>query len=81
MNLPLALTQLVNEFNRAGSLHPIWPTDIIHQAAMVAEEAGEVVRAANNHKWHGKPIEEVRTELAHTGAMCIRMLMHLQKEA
>ena len=65
------------EVERAREKHPQWPDDIIHAVAIVAEESGEAVRAALNHVYHGGSIEEVRTELVQTAAMCIRMLNNL----
>lgn len=62
------------ELARAKALHPNWPTDLIHQAAIMAEEAGEAVRAALNVTYHGGSIEDVRTELVQTAAMCLRMM-------
>ena len=66
-----------NEVLRAMDIHPVWPTDLIHQIAIVSEESGEAVRAGNNHVYHGEDLEKVRTELIQTGAMCIRTLIHL----
>lgn len=62
------------ELERARDLYPEWPEDIVHQAAIVAEEAGEVVRAALNHHYHGAPKVDIRDELIQTAAMCFRML-------
>lgn len=62
------------ELARAKALHPNWPGDLIHQAAIMAEEAGEAVRAALNVTYHGGRVEDVRTELVQTAAMCLRML-------
>ena len=76
----IAENQIRNEFARAQRLHPIWPADIIHQAAVVAEEAGEVVKAANDYRYHGGSLEDVRTELVQTGAMVLRMLINLPRK-
>ena len=43
----------------------------------MAEEAGEAIRAANNLCYHGGSIEDLQTELAQTGAMCIRVMAQL----
>jgi NTP pyrophosphatase (non-canonical NTP hydrolase) len=45
--------------------------------AILAEEAGEVVKASLDMTYDGGSVEDVRTELAQTGAMCIRMLVNL----
>ena len=47
--------------------------------AIMAEEAGEAIRAANNLCYHGGSIEDLQTELAQTGAMCLRCLATLGK--
>lgn len=41
-------TQALIDFELAASRkkHPTWPRDIIHAAAVVAEESGELIRAA-----------------------------------
>lgn len=72
-----ACLAFLEELCRAMDLHPVWPTDLIRQVALVAEESGEAVRAANNHVYDGESLDHVKTELIHTGAMCIRMLVNL----
>jgi predicted transcriptional regulator len=72
-----AVFAILDELDRAETLHPSWPTDHIHQAAIVAEEAGELVRAALNHTYHGEDAEEMRKEAIQTGAMAIRFLVNL----
>ena len=75
-----AAIELLAEVARAMDLHPVWPKDLIHQVAIVAEESGEAVQAALNHVYHGKSIDLVREELIQTGAMCIRALVNLKEE-
>ena len=65
------------ELNKAIVKHPVWPKDTIHAVNVVSEEAGEACKAANDFIYHDGSIDELKTELAHTGAMCIRMLMNL----
>jgi len=66
------------ELNKAIKKHPVWPKDTIYAVANMAEEAGECVKAANDLvQQHIGSIEELRTELAHCGAMCVRALMNL----
>jgi hypothetical protein len=77
MNNQQVVLFVMDEYYKAIAKHPIWPDDIIHQSAIVAEAAGEVVKAVNDYHWHDGDIESVKTELAHTGAMCIRMLANL----
>ena len=67
---------------RAKKLHPDWPRDPVHAAAILSEEVGELVQAANDFKW--SPLtsigntEEYRTrmreEVIQVAAMAIRFL-------
>jgi len=43
-----ALDLISRELKRAETKHPAWPEGRLRQAAIVAEEAGEVLRAALN---------------------------------
>ena len=49
MKIEIALAQIFSEVERAEKLHPDWPTSPIHQAAIVTEEAGELLQASLNH--------------------------------
>ena len=71
------------EVNRAKEKFPSWPTgwpnDLkrIEEAAIIAEEAGEVVKAALNMREgdpHTTTREEYYQEIVQTAAMCIRAL-------
>lgn len=70
--------QIKKELNRAKKKHPYFPTDIVHQVAIMNEEAGEAVRAANNYEYHGGVKENIRVELIQTAAMCIRCLENME---
>lgn len=78
-----AVSAAVSELARAESLYPEWPADPVHAVAIMAEEAGEAVRAANNLKWgHGGGTPAVATrklkkELVQTAAMCLRVLKNM----
>lgn len=75
------LSELTEEVNAATEKHPVWPKDNVHRAAIVAEEAGEVVREANHLlEGHGS-IDLLRMELIQTGATVIRMLDQLDNDA
>lgn len=71
------IDDIKTEMDRATQLHPDWPDDLIHQVSIMNEEAGESIRAALNHVYHGEPIDEVETELIQTAAMAIRCLISL----
>jgi len=72
-----ALILINTELATAISLYPSWPTDIIHQVAILNEEAGETVKAANNFIHHNGEKDEIIKEAVQTGAMAIRLLMNL----
>lgn len=78
--LARAIMAIRDELSRAETLHPTWPADIIHQAAVVAEEAGELVQAANDHIYKAPCPERLRTEAVQVGAMAIRFLINQDAE-
>lgn len=66
---------LINtELIRAKKKWPNWVTDPIHAAAIVSEEAGELVQAANDYCYGSGKIEAMINEAAQVGAMAIRFL-------
>jgi len=44
--IAIILEEVVQEFISAQKQHPHWPDDLIHGATILAEESGEVVKAA-----------------------------------
>lgn len=72
------------ELLRARTKHPKWPKDIRLQAGILAEEAGEVLKAANDCYYNGVPWKETRRriikEAVQTGAMVQRLLENLPDE-
>ena len=68
------LIQIAHELKRAEKKHPAFPEDVIYQAAILAEETGEVVRAAVNVQLEGGAMLEVKKEAIQTGAMAVRLL-------
>jgi len=76
--LSLDIRSILNELSRAEKVYPDWPKDIVYQASIMNEEAGEVVQAVNNLVMHNKgSIEDIREELIQTGAMVLRCLKNL----
>ena len=75
-----ALCDILNAYNEAVRKHPndTWPQDVIHMTAIMAEESGEAVQAANDVVHGGASLEPLRLELAQTAAMCIRCLVNLE---
>lgn len=76
---------ILHELVHAMHNHPNheWPWksfDFVHQTAVMMEEAGEAVRAANNMREKGK-WQELYNELAQTAAMCLRVMEQIKKYA
>lgn len=71
------MSDLFGELDRAEKQHPDWPSDTIHQVAIMCEESGEALRAALQYTYEGGDLEDVGKELIQTGAMVIRCLEHL----
>ena len=67
----------MQELDRACEKHPQFPTDIIHQVAVVGEEAGEALRAAMNLAYEDGDVDELKKELVQTAASCIRVLFKI----
>ncbi len=67
------------ELMRACEQHPRWPRDVIHQAAIVQEEAGELIQAALDVVYDGADRERLREEAVQVGAMALRFLVHLEE--
>jgi len=75
-----AVCAMLIELARAEKAYPTWPTDPIHQIAIMAEEAGEAVQAANNLVHHNKANGAylLRCELVQAGAMILRCLINME---
>jgi NTP pyrophosphatase (non-canonical NTP hydrolase) len=74
------LREIELEIYRAKGMRPNWPTDAVHKAAFVSEEAGELTMAANKYvegKQHPDLRQVMRTEAIHTAAVAIRFLENL----
>ena len=64
------------EMKRAERKHPGWPTDPVHAAAVLQEEAGELVQAALQFTYEGGSAEHMREEAVQVGAMALRFLLN-----
>jgi len=73
----LAVHLVLKELDRATAKHPEFAQDIVHGAAIVCEEAGEVAKAAIDYHYHGGCVIDVSTEAIHTAATAIRLLINL----
>lgn len=71
------LLLIVKEYRRAKEKHQFWPADPIHAAAIVAEESGELIRAALQLGYEHGSKEDLQKEAIQTGAMCLRLLLNL----
>ena len=58
---------------RAKALHN-FPKDVVHQAAILAEESGEVVQAALDYHYHDGSPSRIIEECYDTIAVCIRII-------
>ena len=66
------------ELKKAEDKFPGWPDDPVHGAAILAEEAGELVKASLDF-YYGRHdgTDQMEKEAAQTGAMAIRFLVGL----
>lgn len=75
-----AVRLMVDEYRSACNQHPHWPTDIVHQTAIMMEEAGESIREALRIEYkEGACMDDLKKEVIQTGAMCLRLLINLPK--
>ena len=66
---------IMAEVEKARAKHPTWPAnDTLFAAAIVAEESGELMRAAVQHKGEGGSLEACDKEAIQTAAVAIRFL-------
>lgn len=75
-NIEDILAAILAELAVAESKFPDWPTDWIHAAAIVAEEAGELTRACLQLTYEDEKVSwhEVEKEAIQTAEMAIRFL-------
>jgi hypothetical protein len=71
------IEDIFNELKRAESIHPGWPTDLIHGAVIVGEESGELLQAAFDVYYGNGNLDYVYEEAVQTAAMAIRFLFNL----
>ena len=64
------------ELDRARVKHPDWEADdVVYCAAIVGEEAGELLKAAVQFRGEGGTMEACDMEVIQTAATCFRFLM------
>lgn len=71
------LEAVVKELGEAMAKHPLWPVNVVHGAAIVGEQAGELVRAALHEAYGLDNGPALRQEAIQTAAMAIRFLLNL----
>lgn len=65
------------EMKLAETKFPTWPEDLVHGAAVVAEEAGELIKATLQEKYEGGTLIDIKKEAVQTVTMAIRFLQNL----
>lgn len=74
-----AINLIMHELREAEEQHPSWPEECIHAAAIVVEEAGELLRDCATFEESGDQdlISCMSDEATQTGAMAVRFLKNL----
>ena len=80
MRIEAILGLVMAEIDRAEKLHPVWPTDLVKAAAIPVEEAGELLKAVNDHDEKHTSRQSIITEAVHTAASAIRFLKNLEEK-
>ena len=75
-----SIVSVIEEVTRAEKKHPVWTKDNVKRAAIVLEEAGEVIREANRLDEGVGCLKELRIEIIQTAATCFRMLNEMTKD-
>lgn len=72
-------SDIQSELARAKKLHPGFPESVVRMVAIMAEESGEALREANRiEDDKNGDLNDLRTELIQTAAMCVRCLEKLK---
>lgn len=76
-----AIAMIRAEVAKATEKFPTWPTRATDAAVVLGEEAGELVKAVNEHTYEPEKssLADVRKEVIQTGAMAVRFLMSLHR--
>lgn len=70
----VAVGLVLNELIASKRAWPEWPSDLVYGAAVVAEEAGELVQAALNAHYKGANPELSKSEAEQTAVTAIRFI-------
>lgn len=71
---------IIVELDRATHQHPEWPDDIIHAAAVIMEETGELMKACLDLIYFGGSERSVRNEVVSVAAMAERFMLHFPED-
>lgn len=71
---------IMAELHRAELIHPEWPTDQVHQVAILAEESGELVKAVLDFQQGKTDKQGIFIEAVQTAAMAIRFIKNMGVE-
>lgn len=74
------LFDIEKELEKAKKKHPFFPLDAVGRCSIMMEEAGEAVQAANDVVWGDSDTANLKVELLHTAAMCVRILEAMENE-
>jgi len=77
MNIVSVLHEFRDELESAERKFPSFPTDPVHAAAIVVEEAGELQQAALQFTYERGGWAAMRDEAIQVGAMALRFLCHI----
>ena len=75
----MSALEIIQELERAKAKWPEWPTDPIHAASVLSEEAGELVQACNDFCYSSGSIEQMELEARQVGAMALRFLENIDR--
>ena len=79
MKFETVIGLVMAEIERAEKLHPVWPRDLVKASALIAEEAGEEIRAANDYAEKRGSKRRIVTEAVHTAATALRFLKNIER--
>jgi len=71
-------TLIFNELHKAEMKHAGWPEDLIHAAAIIGEESGELTQACLDDTYDKRCPDRIRREAAQVAAMGIRFLINME---
>ena len=69
-----AIAMVEAEIDRATKQWRGWPSDPVHAAGVVAEEGGELLKAAMDYTYTWGAKDHMLTEAVHTAATAIRFI-------